>query len=240
MLTETAEILLPGTPDRIIMYVPGLKPGRARNAAVLAVAECQRKMPKSTGQSAQRLEPVFGDSYFGIRWMDSYVWFQDHGIKPFTMNNLAGKTVPMWINDPTGAIRAKNPKAKVKVDASGKTKVLIFRRAAQKGQRKIVTKRNPVTGQRMVISDKPMSYPGAPGRIGIREAGTPRTTVGRVAGAVAPGNVGVRWRHPGISPRSFLNNAVTVACQKEGILPVRVYIGDDRWHQFVHGAESLF
>lgn len=225
-------------PDRIIMFVPGLKVGRARNTAILAVAECRRKMPKSTGAAASRLEPLYGPNFFGIRWLDSYTWFIDHGTKPHTMRNLAGKTIPMWISDPTGSERAKNPKAKVKTDASGKVKVLIFRKAARMGQRKVVTRWNKVTKQRVTISDKPASYPGAPGRIGVRESGTPSTTTGRVAGAVAPGNVGVRWRHPGIAPRSFLNNAVTIASQRAGILPVRVYIGDERWASFVHGAQE--
>lgn len=239
MLTETAEMVLPGMPDRIIMFVPGLKPGPARNIAIAAVAECRRKMPKSTGQAASRLEPIYGPGFFGIRWLDSYTWFIDHGTKPFTMNSLAGKTIPMWISDPTGSERAKNPQAKVKTDASGKVKVLIFRRAAKKGQRKVVTRRNPVTGARETVSNKPMSYPGAPGRIGVREMGSPSTTVGRVAGAISRGNVGVRWRHPGIAPRSFLNNAITIACQRAGILPVRVYIGDDRWRSYVHGARVV-
>lgn len=236
-LLATAEIQISQRPDRVIMYVPGLRGPRARNIANAAVAECRRKMPKSSGYSANRLQPIYGKDFFGIRWADSYVWFQDHGINPFTMNSLAGKTIPMWVDDPTGQERAKNPKAKIRVTMSGKTQVLIFRKAAQKGQRIVKTKKNPVTGQPMIVSDRPASYPGAPGRIGVRESGKPSTTEGRIGGAIGRGNIGVRWRHPGIAPRGFLNNAMTLACQWNGILPVRMYIADANWRRSVHGAE---
>lgn len=237
MLLETAEITISGRPDRVIMYLPGLKPPRARTMANMAVAEARRKMPKSTGYSANRLQPLYGKDFFGIRWADSYVWFQDHGIKAFTMNSLEGKTIPMWIKDPTGAERAKNPRAKIRVNMSGVTEVLIFRKAARKGTRITKYKRDPVSGKRVVAEDRPASYPGAPGRIGVRESQAPMTTNGRVAGAIARGNVGVRWRHPGIAPRLFLNNAMTLACQWNGVLPVRIYVADDRWRSQVHGAE---
>lgn len=231
MLLETAELRLAEQPDRIIMVVKGLKANRARAAAQAAVREARRKMPKMSGASAARLQPLYGKGYFGIWWADSYVWFQDHGIRPFTMRNLAGKTIPMWVDDPTGQERAKNPKAKVRVTMSGKTQVLIFRRAANIGQRITKYGKGP-NGQRIVISDKPASYPGAPGRIGVREAASPRTTPGRTGGQIARGNVGVRWRHPGISPRLFLNNAVTLSAQWNGILPTRVYLCDQNWrHQ---------
>lgn len=228
MLLETAEFRLAETPDRIIMLVPKMTPGRARTCALAAVQECRRKMPKMSGASAARLQPLYGKGYFGIRWADSYVFFQDHGIRPFTMRNLAGKTIPMWIDDPTGQERAKNPRARVRTTMSGKTQVLIFRRAANMGQR--VTKYGRDSqGNRVVVSDKPASYPGAPGRIANREAASPNTRTGKLGGQVARGNVGVRWRHPGIAPRLFLNNAVTLAAQWNGILPTRVYLADATW-----------
>lgn len=231
MLLESAELRLAETPDRIIMVVKGLSPGRARAAALAAVRECRRKMPKMSGASAARLQPLYGKGYFGIWWADSYVFFQDHGIRPFTMRNLAGKVIPMWIDDPTGQERAKNPKAKVRTTMSGKTQILIFRKAANIGQRITKYGKDPVTGARIVVSDKPASYPGAPGRIGVREAANPRTTPGRVGGQIARGNVGVRWRHPGLPPRMFLNNAMTLSAQWNGILPTRVYLCDQRWRQ---------
>lgn len=237
MLTSTAEFSISDNPDRVIMFIPGLRPNRARAIANDAVREARKKMPKSTGYAASRLQPLYGKDFFGLRWLDSYVWFQDHGIRPFTMNNLAGKVIPMWVDDPTGAERQKNPKAKVRVTMSGKTQVLIFRKAANKGQRITKYKRNPVTGERQVVEDRPASYPGAPGRISRREAGPPNTTAGKVAGAIAKGNVGVRWRHPGLAPRLFLNNGMTLAAQWHGILPVRLYIADQNWRGRVHGAE---
>lgn len=228
---ETQEMRLAESPDRIIMLVKGLSPGRARSAALSAVREARRKMPKMSGGSAARLQPLYGKGYFGIWWADSYVFFQDHGIRPFTMRSLAGKTIPMWIDDPTGQERAKNPKAKVRVTMSGKTQILIFRKAANIGQRVTKYGKDPVTGARIVVSDRPASYPGAPGRIGVREAANPRTRAGKRGGQIARGNVGVRWRHPGIAPRLFLNNAVTLAAQWNGILPTRVYLADQRWRQ---------
>lgn len=220
----------------MIMYVPGLKPVRARAAANQATAEARRKMPKLTGESAKRIQPIYGKDYFGIRWADSYVWFQEHGISAFTMNNLQGKTIPMWVDDVSGKERQKNPQIKTRVTASGKTQVLIFRKAAMKGTRIKKYRRNPVTGLRELASDKPASYPGAPGRIGVRESGSPLTSPGRVAGAVARGNVGVRWRHPGLAPRLFLNNGMLIGAQRAGVMPIRVYLGDASWRNFVHGA----
>ena len=226
MLLETAEIRLTENPDRVIMLVPGLSGKKARLVANEAVRIARRNAPKMSGEGARRLQPMYGDGWFGIYFPDRYMWFQDHGIRAFTMNSLEGKTIPMWIDDPTGQERAKNPKAKTRTTASGKTQVLIFRKAARKGQRIVRTRTDPKTRIKRIVEDRPASYPGAPGRIGIRESGKPNTTVGRVAGAIAKGNSGVRWRHPGISPRLFLNNGMTVAAQHHGILPVRVYIAD--------------
>jgi hypothetical protein len=157
---------------------------------------------------------------------NSYVYFQERGIRPFTMTALAGKTIPMWIDDPTGTERQKNPKAPTRVTMSGKTQVRIFRRAANIGQTR--TTRTKVAGQ-WQVSSSPMSYPGAPGRIGRREAGQPNTTPGRTGGQIAKGNIGVRWRHPGLAPRRFLNRSLVLAAQRGGTLPVRIYIADRSW-----------
>lgn len=225
MLLESAEVRLSERPDRVIMVVDGLSGKQARHIANQAVREARRKMPKATGDSAKRLQPLYGNNFFGIYFPDSYTFFQDHGIRPFTMTNLAGKTIAMWVSDPTGVMRASNPKLKVKVDAAGKTKVLIFRKAAVIGATKTKYVTNKATGQREAVRT-PASYPGAPGRIGNRETGSPYTSKGKVAGAIARGNTGVRWRHPGIAPRLFLNNALTLAAQWNGILPIRVYYAD--------------
>lgn len=226
MLVETAEMRLSETPDRVLMLVPGLSGKRARVVANDAVKIARRNAPKMTGDGARRLQPLYGEGWFGIYFPDSYMWFQDHGIRPFTMKSLAGKTIPMWINDPTGEMRAKNPKAKTRTTESGQTQVLIFRKAALPGTRITKTRTDPKTHIKRVMEDRPASYPGAPGRISNRESGRPNTTAGRVAGAIAKGNGGVRWRHPGTAPRLFLNNGLTVAAQQHGILPVRIYIAD--------------
>lgn len=223
---ETAEFSLSINPDRMIMLVPKMTGPRARRVANDAVNQARRLMPKMTGRAAQRMVPVYGYGYFGIAWQDPYVFFQENGIRPFTMFKLAGKTIPMWIDDPGGAERQKNPKARVRTTLSGKTQVLIFRRAANLGQTR--TTRTRVAGQ-WESRTVPMSYPGAPGRIGRREAGKPWTTEGRTGGQIAQGNIGVRWRHPGLAPRKFLNRAMTMAAQRGGILPVRIYVCDRNW-----------
>lgn len=223
---ETAEFKISEHPDRMLMVVPKLSPNRARRCANDAARETRKLMPKLTGYSSSRIFPVYGRGFFGVGWLDSYVWYQEHGISAFTMTRLAGKTIPMWIDDPFGTERAKNPRAQLRVTLSGKTQVLIFRRAANIGDTKTI--RTKVAGQ-WVKRTVPASYPGAPGRIGKRETGQPQTTEGRRPGAIAPGNIGVRWRHPGLAPRLFINHAITTAAQKNGILPVRIYIADRGW-----------
>lgn len=225
--TETAEMRLSERPDRLIVVVPGMRPGQSRRIALEATRLARQRSPKLTGNTARKLQPLYGRGFFGIYFGDPIAWYQENGIRPFTMRSLAGKTIPMWIDDPTGQERIKNPKAKVRVTASGKTQVLIFRRAAQFGQRKTVTRRTK-GGQETTVS-VPMSYPGAPGRIGNREAGAPRTRGGKLGGQIAAGNVGVRWRHPGIAPRKFMNSALTLASGNNGVFPTRIYVADSRW-----------
>jgi hypothetical protein len=226
-LLETQEMVISPRPDRLIMLIPGLKGNRARNMANTAAREARRVMPKLTGRSASRLFPLYGTGYFGLGWQDSYVWFQEQGVRPFTMFALAGKTIPMWIDDPTGTEREKNPKARVRTTLSGKTQVLIFRRAAQPGQTRTV-RRKAADGTYEEYT-VPAHYPGAPGRIALREASRPWTTPGRTPGAVARGNVGIWWRHPGLAPRLFLNHAMTLAAEAGGIVPTRVYAADRSW-----------
>ena len=226
-LLETQEMVVSSRPDRLIMMVPGLKGGRARSMANTAVREARRVMPKLTGRAASRLFPLYGAGYFGLGWADSYVWFQEQGIAPATMFTLAGKTIPMWVDDPTGAEREKNPKAQIRTTMSGKTQVLIFRKAAEQGATKTV--RRKVADGQYEEYQVPAAYPGAPGNITRRQAGQPNTTAGRRGGQIAPGNVGVRWRHPGLAPRLFLNHAMTLAAQQGGIIPTRIYAADRGW-----------
>jgi len=124
------------------------------------------------------------------------------------MKSLQGRTVPMWVDDPSGKERAANPKAKVRTTAGGKTQVLIFRKVAYIGQRKKVKRK--IHGVMKEVS-VPRSYPGAPGRIVTRELLAPLTTEGKKAGQIAKGNVGVRWYFPGLNGRYFLEHAVVTA-----------------------------
>jgi hypothetical protein len=227
MAVETFEMRISERPDRLIMVVHGLKGPRARTIANAAVRQARQLMPKLTGYSASRIFPLYGSGYFGIGFQDSYVWFQENGIRPFTMFSLAGKTIPMWIDDPTGEMAAKNPRAQTRITMSGKPQVLIFRKAARMGQRK--TTRRKVAEATYEEFSMPASYPGAPGRIGVRQAGQPWTTPGKAGGQIAGGNVGVRWRHPGLAPRQFLNRSITLAAQQAGIIPTRIYAADRNW-----------
>jgi|tagenome__1003787_1003787.scaffolds.fasta_scaffold20951591_3 hypothetical protein len=219
--------LLPETrvstyPDRMVILVePGLE---TESLAQRAVYTAQLVMPKVTGYMVTTLRPISGDNFFGIYFPDRRIWFLEQGTRPFTMRSLAGKTIPMWINDPTGSERRANPKAKTRTTVDGRTQVLIFRRAAKHGARKTVSRRAPDGSLRTVTV--PASYPGAAGRIKRREAAQPLTTPSRVGGRIARGNVGVRWRHPGTSGRNFLNYAMTVTAWAEDLRPSSIYLAD--------------
>lgn len=200
--------------DRLYMRLPGeVYPDITRLAAETAVAQARIRAPRLSGASGGRLLPIWGPDYFGIRWLDNYVWFQEMGISPFTMNSLSGKLVPMWVEDADGSLAAKNKKIKRRTTADGRTQVLIFRKAAKKGERRLV-KRN-IGGVSMYVS-VPASYPGAPGRINRRQPGAPLRT-GGVGGQIAKGNGGVRWRHPGMSSRFFLHEGILLGAKQMGL-----------------------
>jgi hypothetical protein len=207
-------------PDRIVMEVPGLPAEDASDLAVLAVAFAYQNAPKSSGRSARRLTAVYGVGFFGIHWLDDYVWYQEQGTRAHTMRSLAGKTIPMWVDDPDGKVRRENPKAEVRDAGGGRMQVRIFRRAAKMGQRKQVRRL-----QRGVMQtvDVPASYPGAPGRIALRRAGGVDTVPGTRGGQIHPGNVGVRWRHPGLAPRGFIDHALRLAAREGGVAVGPIY-----------------
>jgi hypothetical protein len=212
-------------PVRLISRVRNLDFDQARRMANMAVRYARANAPKLNGTGAKRITPVYGKGYFGLTWQDSYMWFQEMGIKAFTMNSLQGKTIPMWIDDPIGTERAKNPKAETRVTKSGKTQVLIFRKAGTKG----ATKRVKTGGQWTEIANS--NYPGSPGRIALREAAKPFTTPGRVGGRIAANNVGVRWRHPGLSPRHFLLHGIQQAAQRHHVVLNSVVAIDKYGHE---------
>lgn len=223
------------TPDRAVMVINGLDKQTAMYLAQAAVSQARQNMPRVTGRTAVRLQPIWGDSFFGIWFPDNYVWYMEHGTKPFTMRKLAGKTIPMWVEDAGGQIRAKNPKARVRTTQDGRTQVLIFRRAARIGQRKVTRRRNRVTGAYETTS-VPASYPGAPGRIARRIPGQPFTPGGKVGGRIASGNVGVRWRHPGLQAAQYLNSALARTAFQNDLMIGTVYILDATSWEYVMGA----
>jgi hypothetical protein len=202
---------------------------RHENRYMRAIRERKVVAVRDVGERTVMLLETSQHTYMseGMASHNSYVWFQEQGIRPFTMFALAGKTIPMWVNDPTGTERQKNPRAQVRTTLSGQIQVLIFRRAAMPGEtRRVRRKIANGTYQEYTVT---ASYPGAPGRIGKRETGQPDTTPGRRGGAIAKGNVGVRWRHPGLAPRQFLNHAMTLAAEQGGVVPTRIYAADRGW-----------
>lgn len=191
--------------------------------AIEAVAVAQVLAPKLSGMSSSRFSPIWGKGWFGIQWQDRYVWFQERGITPFTMRSLQGKTIPMWVDDPYGEEVEKNPKARRRETVDGRRQVLIFRRAARQGERRRRQVREG--GQVYEIDAGPASYPGAPGRINRRWAKTPFATEGKVAGRIAPRNVGVRWRHPGTEGRYFLWESLTAVSASYGVDIEEIWVG---------------
>ncbi len=214
-----------GQPDRLVMFQDDLDAEEARYVATDALYIARQSMPRVTGATARRLSPIHGRGYIGIYFPDAYTWFMEHGTKPFTMRSLAGKVIPMWVTDPDGSERRKNPKAKVRTTEDGRVQVQIFRKAAQIGQRKVVKRKNKVTGA-METTTVPASYPGAPGRIARRVAPAPFTPAGLRGGQIARGNVGVRWRHPGLNAMLFLNGGLADAAFQAGLGINTIFVAD--------------
>jgi hypothetical protein len=217
--------LASGVPDRMIVFDPDLTAEGARYLATDAVFTARQTMPRVTGASARRLAEASGPGWFGIYFPDAHTWYMEQGTKAHTMRSLAGKVIPMWVADEDGSIRSKNPKARTRTTEDGRLQVLIFRKAAQPGQRKTVKRRNKITGV-METRSVPLSYPGAPGRIANRSPGRPNTPLGETGGGVQAGNVGVRWRHPGVRAMGFLNAAITMCAFDSGIAVPRIYVVD--------------
>lgn len=211
-------------PDRMYVEVQGLDRRDAYVLSQAAVQQAQLLAPKMSGRGARGIKTYYGDGFFGLRFDESYMWYQEHGIKARTMRSLAGKVIPMWIDDPSGKERRKNPKAKTRITANGRHQVLIFRRAAKIGATKTV--RRPGPSGRITTRVVPASYPGAPGRISHRqhvnrEDNTTRPT-GRVATTVNRPHVGVRWRHPGLLPRHYMQFSLQSVARNAGLGAVNI------------------
>lgn len=195
----------PGGPPPLAMFaaVDALPAASALSLATRAAQVARLRVPRVTGAGAGSLRPYWGEGFFGVRWSAPYLWYPEAGTRPRTMRSLAGKTVPMWVGDEDGALRRADPKIRTRTTEDGRRQVLIFRRAAQVGQRKTVRRR--VAG-RQVTTSVPASYPGAPGRIGQRQAGR-----------VATGNVGVRWRYPGTAAAWHVKSAIVEVAAAAGL-----------------------
>jgi hypothetical protein len=223
MLTAPEVKIAAGTPDRMIMLFRDLSEEDAVHLSEDAMWRARQRMPRVTGLTASRVLPISGRRWFGL-YFDATAWRLERGTGPHTMRSLAGKTVPMWITDVDGSERRNNPKAKVRRTEDGRVQVLIFRKAAKMGARRTVKSRWGTTYQ------APASYPGAPGRINRRTPGMPWTPIGLKGGAIAAGNVGVRWRHPGIRGMQFLNSALAEAAFDAGLIIEPVYtVDEDSW-----------
>lgn len=198
-----------GVPNALIATVPGLDRDLARKMATHAAEAARLWAPKMSGQGADSIAPHSGEGFYGITWGESYLWFQERGIKPFTMRSLAGKLIPMWVNDPDGSqarkIPVKDRNRRMRRSKDGRNQVLIFRRAAPIGSRKDVERNGRIV-------NVPRSYPGAPGRIVRRDE----------HGQILGGNVGVRWRHPGMNGRDFMADAIIETARQARVLPASI------------------
>lgn len=200
------------TPRQAVMGVPGVDVEETQRMAERAAQLTKQYLPRATGAAAGGVSPIWGEEWFGVEWKQDSVWFQDQGIQPFTMRNLAGKTIPMWVKDKSGELRRNNPKIKTRVRAdTGETEVMIFRKAAPIGQRRQDWR---MRNGRLERVDVPASYPGAPGRIAVnRSQGQIRDDDGKIS----KGNVGVRWRHPGLDGGAYIARGMSDAAAEFGV-----------------------
>lgn len=193
-----------GTPNAMVAFVEGMSYETALGMSAAAVHIAQEWMPKVSGSAARSLRPVAYRGYYGISWGRSYIRHLEHGTRPRTMTSLAGKTIPMWVDDQDGSRAAKmSPKDRAtltRTTEDGRRQIKIFRKAAPIGSRKWIERE----GRRVSV---PRHYPGAPGR--IRD----RTEDGRIA----PGNVGVWWRHPGTKGRDYIGDALDYVAHTAGV-----------------------
>lgn len=191
-----------GLPNAMVAVVPAVEPGYTERMAYHACEYMRLLVPKVTGRMSQGLRPISGLGWFGVTWDMPYTLSQERGTRPRVMKELAGKTIPMWVDDPTGdearKIPVKERNRRVRRTQDGRQQVLIFRKAAPIGSRKWVMRRG-----RMV--NVPRSYPGAPGRQGFRNA------MGIWERGFAGG---VRWRHPGIRAGNYAMEALTTTARE--------------------------
>lgn len=191
-------------PDTLYVLAPGVDENGCRLMAEEAVRLTRLDVPRVSGRGARGLRPFYGAGFYGVSWIHPYIWYQERGTSPHTMRKLAGRVIPMWVDDSTGQLAKDQKKPRTRVTEDGRKQTLIFRRVARMGQRKVV--RRSIGGSEVTTS-VPASYPGAPGRIAGRE--------GR--GRISTGNVGVRWRHPGLRAAGTIETAVLKVAAYSGV-----------------------
>ena len=184
----------PTNPDGWVMPIGSDVPLEVADMAAQEAAALAREMaPRVSGQGARGLTPAFGDGWIGIWSRQSHMLHVNEGTRPRIMTELAGKTIPMWVNDRDGSMTESIPLAKraerTRVTEDGRRQVKIFRKAAPIGSTKIV----PNARGRLI--QVPRAYPGARKRVS-----------GRFAGRY--------WRHPGISGQQFVQDALELVASE--------------------------
>lgn len=177
-------LLCPDTPHEVARIV-------SQDAQVAA----RQMAPKVSGDGARGIEARWGDGWIALRVKHTRMLYSEHGTRGRVMTQLAGKVIPMWVDDSDGSIRATikpyDIGRRTRTTEDGRQQALIFRRAAPIGSRKFVRR-----GGRIV--SVPRHYPGAPGRIDHR--------TGRFGG--------VWWRHPGVRARQYLADALLISAER--------------------------
>lgn len=210
-------------PNRLYVRAPQYNREQCEMLAKQATEFIRQITPRLSGRGAAGIKPYWGVGWFGVRWDRPYLWYQEAGTGPHTMRNLAGKTIPMWIDDPTGAEARANPKAEKRRTENGRQQILIFRKAAKPGAVKKVAVRDR-NGRLLRWRKVPAAYPGAPGRIARRSYDERRgTNSGKIAQLVPRPHVGVRWRHPGIVNREFMQHGLQQVAQMARLEDLTVY-----------------
>lgn len=210
-------------PNRLYVLAPGRNRDQCEMLAKQSAEFVRAVTPKLSGRAASGIKPYWGVGWFGIKWDRPYLWWQESGTNPFTMNKLAGKVIPMWIDDPLGNEARANPKAKTRITINGRKQVLIFRRAAKPGQRRKVAVRDG-NGRLLRYRDAPASFPGAPGRIQRTSYHDVRgTNTGRIARLVPRPHMGVRWRNPGVVGREFMQHGLQQVARMAEVQDPTIY-----------------
>ncbi len=209
-------------PDRLYMLAPERTRSECHKMAMAAVALCVKDAPRLSGRATAGIKPYYGLAFFGVKWDRPYLWYQESGTAPHTMRNLAGKTIPMWIDDWTGDLARKNPKAKTRITANGRRQILIFRKVGKIGAKKRVADRDS-EGRIVRWRSVNQSFPGAPGRVSNRQWSPPDGTTGRISLLISRPHVGVKWRHPGLVPREFMKNSIATVGAENGLTVRDVY-----------------